>query len=974
MRELSRVYRRELDAYFASPIAYLFIGVFLAVTLFAFFWGEAFFARNIADVRPLFEWMPILLIALVAALTMRSWSEERRADTLELLLTSPVHSLTLTGGKFLAALTLVVLALLLTLPLAVTVEYLGPLDWGPVIGGYVASMCLAAAYVAIGLFVSSRTDNQIVSLLVTGIIGGLLYLAGSNWLTALAPQALADVLALVGTGARFDDITRGVIDLRDLYYYLSLVGVFLALNVYSLEMLRWGGDRAGARRHGAWRLAVALIAGNFLVANLWLQPVAQARADITADNRYTLSDTTRGYLAGLTEPLIIRGYFSRDTHPLLAPLVPQMRDLIREYDIAGGERVRTRFIDPQGDPEAARRAQSAFGIQPVSLQTASRYKSSVVDAYFHVVIKYGDEHLVLDYRDLIEIKRGVGADISVALGNAEYQLTRGVRKVAQQYRSGGNVLAGLEQPVTAHAYVSPAKQLPAELTGLRKKLRQTLETMGREAPVTFDVRFQDPASGSGELARSLREEFGFAPMTASLLSDRQFYFYLVIEQGSQRVPVSLLSQSGKADLRPAIETALQRLQGGYLKTVAVYQPSAGPAARGRMMPSGRQPSFRNLLERLRANAAVTRTDLTEGRVPAEADMLLVLAPRTLDEKQRFAIDQFLMRGGTVMVAASPMAVQVSQASGISASQTETGLADWFRRYGVSIESKFVLDPQSGSLVLPMRGPSGVQLQSVEYPYFIDVRAPGLAEVPMLQSLRQVTLAWASPLTIDNGKAGDLTITPLLHSSDQAWASSRTDVLPDYQRHPGNGFPAPDQRGRQTLAVMLEGAFTSAFKGQESPLAAKPDKSGKREDKAADTDSDKSGDKSDDKGPPDMLTGVIEHSPDQTRLIVVGAPGFASDVAMGIVGRSTGSRYTAPARMVQNMVDFAVEDAGLLALRGGTHYTRLLRPVDDRTRALLESANYAAALAGLGLLFVVQRGVAGRRRRWYRDILNHQEEF
>lgn len=102
MRELLRVYRREAGAYFVSPVAYLFIGVFLAVTLFTFFWGEAFFARNIADVRPLFEWMPLLLIALVAVLTMRSWSEERRSDTLELLLTAPVSPLTLIGGKFLA--------------------------------------------------------------------------------------------------------------------------------------------------------------------------------------------------------------------------------------------------------------------------------------------------------------------------------------------------------------------------------------------------------------------------------------------------------------------------------------------------------------------------------------------------------------------------------------------------------------------------------------------------------------------------------------------------------------------------------------------------------------------------------------------------------------------------------------------------------------------------------------------------------
>jgi len=301
MRELLRVYRREIGAYFGSPVAYLFIGAFLAVTLFVFFWADAFFARGIADVRPLFQWMPVLLIALVAALTMRSWSEERRAGTIEVLLSAPVSPAALVGGKFLAGLSLVGVSLLLTLPLPLTVEFLGPLDWGPVVGGYVATIFMAAAYVTIGLFVSARTENQIVSLIVTVLIGGAFFLVGSDWLTALAPQSVGDFMRLIGTGSRFDEITRGVLDLRDIYYYVSLVGVFLVLNVYSLERLRWGNQRSGARRHQAWRVAAVLVALNFLAANLWLQPIASARADITADQRYSLSGATRGYLSGLQE-------------------------------------------------------------------------------------------------------------------------------------------------------------------------------------------------------------------------------------------------------------------------------------------------------------------------------------------------------------------------------------------------------------------------------------------------------------------------------------------------------------------------------------------------------------------------------------------------------------------------------------------------------------------------------------------------
>ena len=129
-RGVYRIARKELAAYFSSPAAFIFIGVFLAALLFIFFWVDRFFARNIADMRPLFEWMPVLLIFLVSAMTMRMWSEERRAGTLEFLLTAPVHPIDLVTGKFLACLGLVAITLALTLPLTITVAILGPLDWG----------------------------------------------------------------------------------------------------------------------------------------------------------------------------------------------------------------------------------------------------------------------------------------------------------------------------------------------------------------------------------------------------------------------------------------------------------------------------------------------------------------------------------------------------------------------------------------------------------------------------------------------------------------------------------------------------------------------------------------------------------------------------------------------------------------------------------------------------------------------------
>src|SRR5579859_2305279 len=200
MKQTLSITRKELATYFGSPMALIFVAIFLVATLFSFFWISGFFERGIADVRPLFEAMPILLILLISTLTMRQWSEEQQTGTLEVLLTMPVRLVDMVVGKFLAVLVLVVVALLMTLSVPITVVLLGNLDLGPVLGGYLAALLMASAYIAIGLFVSSRTDNQIVALMLTMILCGLFYFIGSSLLTNIASPNLANLLRSIGTG------------------------------------------------------------------------------------------------------------------------------------------------------------------------------------------------------------------------------------------------------------------------------------------------------------------------------------------------------------------------------------------------------------------------------------------------------------------------------------------------------------------------------------------------------------------------------------------------------------------------------------------------------------------------------------------------------------------------------------------------------------------------------------------------------
>ena len=222
MSKIFTVAKKELWSYFSSPTAFIFLLSYLLASLFTFFWVEKFFSRNIADLRPLFEWMPILLIFLISTLTMKMWSEERRMGTVEFLLTLPIKTHELVAGKFLACLTLVAIALVLTVGMPLTVGVLGPVDWGPVFGAYLASLLLASAYLAIGLFVSSRCENQIVSLIVTVLICGVFYLLGADTIVSLFGNKGGEVLRLIGTGSRFEAVSRGLLDFRDIFVFFDI--------------------------------------------------------------------------------------------------------------------------------------------------------------------------------------------------------------------------------------------------------------------------------------------------------------------------------------------------------------------------------------------------------------------------------------------------------------------------------------------------------------------------------------------------------------------------------------------------------------------------------------------------------------------------------------------------------------------------------------------------------------------------------
>ncbi|HZM03130.1 MAG TPA: ABC transporter permease [Candidatus Saccharimonadales bacterium] len=229
---IKTITKRELSGYFSSPVAYVFIVIFLLLTGFFTFMAGGFFERGQASLdSSFFLWHPWLYLFLVPAVGMRLWAEERRVGTLELLLTMPITAWQAIVGKFLASWIFLLLALVLTFPVVITVNYLGSPDNGVIFAGYVGSFLMAGAYLAISCMTSAMTRNQVVSFIVAVVICLFLVLCGfppvTNLLTRMDKPWLVDAVAAMSVITHFEWFTKGVLDSRDIIFFLSIIGFSL---------------------------------------------------------------------------------------------------------------------------------------------------------------------------------------------------------------------------------------------------------------------------------------------------------------------------------------------------------------------------------------------------------------------------------------------------------------------------------------------------------------------------------------------------------------------------------------------------------------------------------------------------------------------------------------------------------------------------------------------------------------------------
>lgn len=410
MKNLWTVARKELRSYLDHPTAYILVVAFLVLALFLTF--RDLYAAGAATLRPFFDLLPWLFAVFIPAMTMRSLAEEHRSHTLEWLISQPLQEMEVVLGKFLGNWLLVLLALAGTIPTAVGLLILSDADPGIMVAQYVGAALLAAHGVAIGLWASSATKNQVTAFILGIAVTFTFVLIGTRVVTIGLPPTLGGAAASLSVLGHFDNVARGVVDLRDVLYFLSVGGVFLVLAWAVVARRRLSTSRSGYRRlQIGTGIAVAVV----LVLNL-LGSHIRGRLDLTSENLYTLSQGTREILGGLEDLVTVKLVVSRELPAEIQLTERDVRDLLGDLRRVSDGRIRIDELNPDEDEDAAQEARS-LGIRPIQFNVLRGDEFQAKRGWFGLAVLYADE------REVIPVIRET-SDLEYRLVSAIATMTR----------------------------------------------------------------------------------------------------------------------------------------------------------------------------------------------------------------------------------------------------------------------------------------------------------------------------------------------------------------------------------------------------------------------------------------------------------------------------------------------------------------------------------------------------------------------
>ena len=437
MRGIWTVARRELRAYFDQPTAYVLIVAFLGLSLFLGF--RTMYASGVATMRPLFDLMPLLFAVFIPAATMRAVAEERRSKTLEWLMAQPLSEVELIVGKFFGNWAFVLIAVAATMPTALGVLMVSEADPGIVVAQYLGAALLVAQFVALGLWASSITRDQITAFIVAAALSFGLFLIGLPVVQIGLAPSISGALARLSVLGHFENVARGVVDLRDVLYFASTTGLFLVLAIAAVSRERLSPGRDEFKR---LRVGTAVVAALVVVLNL-LGSHVRGRLDLTAGNLYTLADGSRELLEDLDDLVQIKLFASAELPPELQLQLRDVRDLLADMRRASNGNLIVTDVDPDDDEDAEAEA-SQFGIFPVEFNVLRDDEFEIRRGFYGLAIVYADEQEVMP--------------IIVRTDDLEFRIASAIHRMTNESRAGVAFVEGF------------GSKTAAEIPGLQQSL------------------------------------------------------------------------------------------------------------------------------------------------------------------------------------------------------------------------------------------------------------------------------------------------------------------------------------------------------------------------------------------------------------------------------------------------------------------------------------------------------------------------
>jgi ABC-2 type transport system permease protein len=714
-------------------------------------------------------------------------------------------------------------------------------------------------------------------------------------------------------------------------------------------------------------LTALLVFGNVVLFNVLVDRWRGVGLDLTEDRVYRLADETIELLREPEEPVEAFFYFSPTDrlHEKLRSVSLAIQDRLLEMSAASEGKLAARLVEwDRAEKEVQDRATEQFGVRPMQLQVQTADEAAVRNTYFSLVVAFGDQSERFDGRQLWKITP-LGTDIVVEPENVEYLVAKAVHKVVRGFNSIGAALATANLKAEANFYFSPVDELPESLRKAPTLAEKVAKKLAAEASGRFGYTIEDP-TGEGPAKEALRARLESLGLQDLVFDPKKpgFWSWVVVKVGKTTAPIPIVTSGDdltESDVKEILEGVLKQLTPGFLTVVGVSAPDPEEDPMARMMGRQAPPAeFSDLREILAGEFEVRTVDAKSGKpIPRDVSVLLLLRPTGFSERALYEIDQFLMRGGRLVVCADPFGFDMQAA--VSSRRPETkrfelgGFKDLLRTYGVDVGDSYLLDVDSFQLMFMDQTYEGGRAVPIserrKFPYMLAPLDDAYdRKHPIVDRLHDMILARAAPVSLAEavpaaesrpalpGVPEGVEGTVLLRTS--AGASTTTDVAEgDRLARSREGYAPPPAAKSYGLAVALKGRFPSHFADKPIPPAPEADAAASR--------------------PSDESRAIKKSS--ETTIVVVGDADFISPVTAYFFQLQ--SEMKPNYAFLRNALDFGGDAQRLTAIRGRearvrplSELVRMTPEKRDRSQALSRAQALGFPILAVLLLGVVRYGI------------------